>query len=129
MDTHNRQHSLNTADSTETIEAPQRIADALERIAPAPSWLTKEQAARHLQVSTSTLHKVVKEKGHLDGGPCDVGEGRKMLRLYSPTIDDWFREACGIRPPAPPQSGRRRPRKMTAPSPYTDQTPVDWSMV
>ena len=45
----------------------ERIAEALERIAPAPRWLTREQAARHLQISTPTLDRVVSEKGHLDG--------------------------------------------------------------
>lgn len=111
----------------ETLAALERIATALERIAPPPKWLTREQAARHLQISLDTLDRIVKDGAHLEGGPCDFGQGRKMLRFYTDTLGDWYREAGRIQPVAPPQPKRRRRKRKPAPA-VTD-TPVDWSKV
>lgn len=115
------------AGTRDTLAALERIATALERIAPPPKWLTREQAARHLQISLDTLDRIVKDGAHLEGGPCDFGQGRKMLRFYTDTLDDWYREAGRIQPVAPPQPKRRRRKRKPAPA-VTD-TPVDWSKV
>lgn len=118
----------NQATTSQTLAVLDRIATAVERIAPPPTWLTREQAAQHLQISLDTLKRIVKENGHLDGGPVDFGHGRKMLRFHSATIDDWYLEAGRPAMVEPLKARRRRPRRRK-PAEAATQTPVDWSKV
>lgn len=86
-------------------------------------WLTTAQAAEYLNVSADTLKRLARKHGHEDGGPVDVGDGRKLLRWNRETLDVWFRRASRIA--APKVKAVRRPeRKAEAP-----RERFDWSSI
>lgn len=119
-----------TALFTQAMDALLRIAAAVETLAPPPAWLTREQAAAHLQVSVDTLDRVVKNAESMEGGPIDVGDGRRMLRFPSATLGLWFRRASKEPEVSVPRK-RRRPKRRPATSGGSGHgvAPVDWSKV
>jgi hypothetical protein len=90
----------------------------------ASPWMTSDEAAAWLKVSRDTLDKYALSHGHEDGGPVNVGEGRKVLRWSRDSIDDWFRRAAGI--PLPKTT--RRARSTASQRPATSVR-FDWSKV
>ncbi len=119
-----------TAMFAQAMDALFRIAAAVETLAPPAAWLTRDQAAVYLQVSVDTLDRVVKNAESMEGGPIDVGDGRRMLRFPTATLDLWFRRASKEPEVSVPRK-RRRPKRRPAHQTDVATTtgPVDWSSV
>ena len=88
-------------------------------------WMTSDGAAAYLKVSRDTLDKYALSHGHEEGGPVNVGEGRKVLRWSRATIDEWFRHAARIAAPKPTRRASPKPQ----PRPVAPAGRFDWSKV
>jgi hypothetical protein len=87
-------------------------------------WMTTEEAADWLKVSRDTLDKYAASHGHLEGGPVNVGEHRKVLRWSRETIDGWFRQVAGIAAPKVARKPALAPRATAAKAQRFDWTAV-----
>jgi len=120
--------ALPTAADSSVLELLQTLMDEVRTLreelgGTRSPWLTTVQAAEHLNISADTLKRLARTHGHEEGGPVDVGEGRKLLRWNRETLDEWFRQASRIA--APRVKAVRRPeRKVEAP-----RQRFDWSSV
>ena len=124
---------------TETAAAIQQLVEQVEGLASelralrselaiprdVSPWMTSEDAAAYLKVSRDTLDKYALSHGHEEGGPVNVGEGRKVLRWSRATIDEWFRHAARIAAPKPTRRASPKPQ----PRPVAPAGRFDWSKV
>lgn len=71
-------HAPSVLDTPRLMEEVCALSEALG--ANRSPWLTAAQAAEYLNVWADTLKRPTRKHRHVDGGPVDVREGRKLLR-------------------------------------------------
>lgn len=119
--------SVRWSDVLSAADAGDREEKVAAEAAPAPQWLSTQEAAELLGVNRKTLDGLARGNLDVPGGPVVVGGSkRKHLRWPATGIDGWFSavRARAATPEKTPQRTRppRRP-------PVQEERPTDWAKV